>query len=74
MKLPIYRALNLIAVAQEEETKEAIFRLYLVDRPYMDKKNFETFEKYYEKRVVKPFKIDNRSEEEIMAEILSIKG
>ena len=73
MDLPLPRAFSLIELAQEEETKEAMFRLYLVDRPNMDKKTFMTFAEYYDKYHKPKAKLDNRTDEEIMAEILAIE-
>ena len=73
MDLPLTRAFSLIELAQEEETKEAMFRLYLSDRPNMDKKTFMTFDEYYKKYKPKRIVSDNRSKDEIMAELLPIK-
>ena len=73
MDLPLTRAFSLIELAQEEETKEAMFRLYLSDRPNMDKKTFMTFDEYYTKYKPKRIVSDNRSKDEIMAELLPIK-
>ena len=73
MDLPLPRAFSLIELAQEEETKEVMFRLYLSDRPNMDKKTFMTFDEYYKKYRPKRIITDNRSKDDIMAELLPIK-
>lgn len=73
MDLPLPRAFSLIELAQEEETKEAMFRLYLVDRPNMDKKTFMTFNEYYNTYHTPKVKLDTRSDDEIMAELLAIQ-
>lgn len=71
MDLPLPRAFELIELAQEEETKEAMFRMYLVDRHNM--KKFMTFQEYYDTYHTPKVKLDQRSEEELMAELLAIK-
>ena len=71
--MSIPRSVTLINKAQEEETREALFRLYLADRPNMTEKTAMTFNQYYDKHKPKNIILDNRSDEEIMAEILAIK-
>jgi len=69
LNLPIDQALKLIVKATEEHEKEKIFRLYLVDRPRMDKQTFMSFSEYYDKLSVKQTKVDTRSKEEILKEL-----
>lgn|GEM_PF-3023803 len=73
LKLPLKRATKLIVKAQEEETKEYYYRWWLVRYPLYDKKTYESFEEFYDKVKPKKIKIDNRSEDEIMSEILEIE-
>ena len=73
MDLPLPRAFSLIELAQEEETKEVMFRLYLSDRPNMDKKTFMTFKEYYEKYKPKNIVVDKRSKEQILEELLKAR-
>lgn len=73
LKLPLKRATKLIKKAQEEETREYAFRIYLAAYPNMDKKNFKSFDNFWEEIKPKRIKLDNRSEEEIMNEILDIE-
>jgi hypothetical protein len=70
MDLPVARAFDLIELAIEEEQKESMFRLYLSDRPNMDKKSFLTFNQYYEKYKPKKIINDNRPKEQIIDELL----
>lgn len=65
--------MSLIKKAAEEEDRELFFRLYLVDRPNMSKKDFLTFTEYYEKYHQPKVKTDYRTEDEIMAELLAIE-
>lgn len=71
MDLPYERALKLIEHAMEEEQKEFIFRLYLVDKHQM--KKFMTFSDYYEKYRPTKYEIDNRPKDEIIKEVERIK-
>ena len=73
MDLPLPRAFSLIEMAQEEETREVMFRLYLSDRPNMDKKTFMTFKEYYEKYKPKNIVVDKRSKEQILEELLKAR-
>ena len=73
MDLPLPRAFSLIELAQEEETKEVMFRLYLSDRPNMDKKTFMTFKEYDEKYKPKNIVVDKRSKEQILEELLKVR-
>lgn len=74
MKLPIKRATKLIAQAQEEETREYALKFYLTDRAKMDNGNFKTFNEYLDDLIPKKIALDNRSEDEIMQEILEIEN
>lgn len=73
LKLPLKRATKLILKAQEEETKEYAFKIYLASYPNMDKKNFKSFNDFWEEIKPKKIEIDKRSEDEIMKEILEIE-
>ena len=70
MKLPLHNALRLIKRAQEEETKEYFFRIYLVQLPNMDEKTYKSFNQFYDDIKPKNIEIDTRSKDDIMNEIL----
>ena len=74
MRLPLTKALKLVAKAQEEDTRDYAFKIYLAKYPNMTQENFVTFNEFWEE--IKPEKkiIDNRSEDEIMKEILEIEN
>jgi len=63
----------LIVYAREQEDKEYIFRHYLMKFQHMDKKSYVPFEKYYKDNLQKPVKVDTRSMDEIMVEVMKIK-
>lgn len=66
---------KIINKAFEEKEKEELYHMYLAILPNFDKKTYLTFEQFYTKYRAKPKekpKLDNRSEEEIMQEILAI--
>ena len=73
LKLPLKRATKLIATAQKEETLEYHYRLWLARYPLYNEKTYESFEEFYDKVKPKKVVIDNRSEDEIMKEILEIE-
>ena len=66
--MPLLNAARLINKAAEEERKEIFYRQWLVRFTNMDKETYIPFEEYYES--TKPKKLDQRTTEEIMAEIL----
>jgi wyosine [tRNA(Phe)-imidazoG37] synthetase (radical SAM superfamily) len=68
------RATKLLKQAQEEETREYVLKFYLTDRPNMSKDNFKTFNQYFEELAPKKVMLDNRSEDEIMQEIMEIEN
>lgn len=73
-KISFKTLIKIIQKAEEEENNDKLYQRYLVELPYM--KNDTSFEKYCEKLKVKPnvkAKKDNRSEEEIMKELLAIE-
>lgn len=49
-----------------------MFSLYVSAYPHMGKDSFKTFNEFYES--MKPKKIDNRSKEKLMDEILTIES
>ncbi len=67
------KSIKLIGKAQEEETKEHAFRIYLASYPNMTKENFKSFNDFWEEIKPKKIEIDKRSEDEIMKEILEIE-
>lgn len=69
MKLPIKKSAALISKAREEERKEKAYRLWLVRYPNYTEKNYETFDDFYEKLYPPRVEYDQRSKDEIMAEI-----
>jgi wyosine [tRNA(Phe)-imidazoG37] synthetase (radical SAM superfamily) len=70
--LPLKRGIKLLKKAMEEDTKEYAYRIYLAAYPNMDKKNFKTFNEFWEETKPQNVIIDTRSEDEIMEEILEI--
>jgi wyosine [tRNA(Phe)-imidazoG37] synthetase (radical SAM superfamily) len=74
LHLPLRRGLKLLKKAMEEDTKEYAFRIYLAVYPNMDKKNFKSFNEYWEEIKPKKVELDLRTEEDIMQEILEIEN
>ncbi len=64
---------KLIQKALEDEEKELLFRMYLTDRPHIDKKGPKTFTEYYEKYRTPRYEVDTRSKDEIMEELIKIQ-
>lgn len=71
--MSLKQSMKLIGKAQEEETKEYAFRIYLASYPNMTKENFKSFNDFWEEIKPKKIEIDKRSEDEIMKEILEIE-
>ena len=73
MSLEIKDVSNLIIKATKEKEKENLFLLYLADRPYL--KNDKGFNSYLKEHIkpIQPIKIDTRSKDEIMQELLERK-
>jgi hypothetical protein len=73
LRLPLKRALKLIAKAQEEDTREYAFKIYLAALPNMTEENKMTFNEFWEE--IKPEKItyDTRSQEEIISDVMEIE-
>ena len=73
LHLPLRRGLKLLVKAQEEDTKEYAFRIYLAKYPNMDKSNFRTFNEFWEE--IKPQNVvqDTRSKDDIMQELLAVE-
>lgn len=71
--MPLSKANKLIKKAMEEDTREYAFRIYLASYPNMTKENFKSFNEFWEEIKPKKIELDNRSEEEIMLEILEIE-
>ena len=73
-KLTIKTFSQIINKAEEENTKEYLYRMYLALLPNFDKKTYMTFNQFYEKHKPKPLpKLDRRSEDELMDEIMLIE-
>jgi hypothetical protein len=72
-KLSFKQLIKIINKAFEEENKEKLFRIYLSLLPHMKKQM--SFDEFYKKHTTSniPKKLDIRSEEDIMREILAIK-
>jgi len=66
--------LELIEKAQEEETREYAFRIYLAIHPKADPKKFKTFNEFWEEIKPKKIEYDTRSQDEIMQEILEMEN
>ena len=57
----------------EEDTKEYAFRIYLSAYPNMDKKNYKSFNEFWNEIKPQSIVFDTRSEEKIMEEIFEIE-
>ena len=73
LKLNIHDAYKLFEKAIEEKEKENLYLMYLTDRPYI--KNDKGFNSYLKEHIkpIQPIKIDTRSKDEIMQELLERK-
>lgn len=71
--MPLSKSIKLIEKAQEEETREYAFRIYLAAYPNMGKENFKSFNEFWEEIKPKKVEVDTRSKEEIMEEIMDIE-
>lgn len=67
------RGIKLIKKAMEEDTRDYAFHIYLAAYPNMDKKNFKSFNEFWEEAKPQKIVIDARSEDEIMKEIFAIE-
>jgi hypothetical protein len=74
LHLPIKRGINLLKKAMDEDTRDYAFKIYLAAYPNMDKKNFKTFNEFWEEAKPQNIVIDTRNEDEIMKEILAIEN
>ena len=70
--MPLKDAVEIINYAMEQEQKEYYYRFWLVRYPNYTKETFETFEEFYDKYRPQNIKIDNRSKDEIMKDIMKI--
>lgn len=66
--------MKLIKQAQEDETKEYAFRIYLAMHPKADPEKFTTFNEYWEEIKPNNAEIDARTKDEIMKEIAEIEN
>jgi hypothetical protein len=66
--------LKLIEKAQEEETREYAFRIYLSMHPKADPEKFKTFNEFWEEIKPKKIKYDTRNKDDIMQEILELEN
>lgn len=73
LKLNIHDAYKLFEKAIEEKEKQNLYLMYLADRPYI--KNDEGFNSYLKEitKNRKPIKVDTRSKDDIMQELLERK-
>lgn len=73
LKLNIHDAYKLFEKAIEEKEKENLYLMYLTDRPYI--KNDKGFNSYLKEitKNRKPIKVDTRSKDDIMQELLERK-
>lgn len=70
---PYKRAKKLIKKAQEKQTEETLFSVWLALLPNYDKKTYKTFGDFYDEYKPKdPAEMDMRSKDELMAEILNM--
>lgn len=65
--------MELVEKAQEEETTEYYYRLWLVRYPLYTEKTYESFSEFYEKANPPKVEYDSRTKDEIMQEILDIE-
>lgn len=72
--MPLKKSLKLIGIAQEEETREYAFRIYLAAYPNMDKDKFLTFNEFWEEIKPDTSKYDARSKDEIMKDLIEIEN
>lgn len=72
--LPLRRAWKLIEKASEEDKRETAYRLWLVRYPQYDSKTYEPFDEFYEKMYPSKVELDLRPKDELMEEILQLKG
>lgn len=76
LKLNIHDAYKLFEKAIEEKEKENLYLMYLADRPYIkDDKGFNSYLKEIKEitKNRKPIKLDTRSKDDIMQELLERK-
>lgn len=66
--------MRLIEQAQEKETEEYAFKMWLAKYPHMDKSNFVSFNQFYDEIKPKKVELDNRSHDDIMQEVLEIEN
>lgn len=70
LKLQFCDAIELINFAAEEEQKEKFFRIWLERYSSYTKKDYESFEEFYEKCFPPVAPLDTRSMDELMQEIM----
>ena len=82
LKLKLKQAIKLVKKAIEEDNKEKLFQLYLVDHKHdlylfangaIKQKDLKTFNEYIKDTQMNKYSYDTRSTDEIMAELLKPK-
>lgn len=68
--MPIKDAIGLIERAIDEEDRARLYQLWLVRYPSYDQNTFENFEQFCDRCKPKKITYDQRSKDDIMAEIL----
>lgn len=71
MNMDIEDGLNLIIKAFKNDTKDKLYKLYLVQYPYMDKKNYISFDDFFKKCTTTRV-VTNKSKEEIYKNVENI--
>lgn len=74
LKMPYKSAFKLITKANEENSKENMFKLYAGLYPNMKKENFISFDEFLNKTKPKPIMVDTQSKDELIAKVISIEN
>lgn len=61
MKMEVEDGLNIIIRAFKNDTKDKLYKMYVIHSAFMDKSNYISFEQYYN-NCVRPAKKENKEE------------
>lgn len=70
--MPLKQAIKLLEKASDEDKRENYYKLWLVRYTKYTASNYETFDEFYEKIFPPAIEYDERSKDDLMAEILGI--
>ena len=73
LRLPLHKSAKLIAKAIKNKQRDDEYIWWLARLPSYTAENFETFEEFRDKLHPKPIAYDQRSKEDIMADIIGRK-